>query len=840
MMAITGNESTDDLKLLLARRIYTAVVLNSSLLKVKDVSKIHDIENFINILKKRSAWNGIKPFLQHWPCFFSVSEESNTHVIKPIVTIEFCRDFDGKKGCDKAYCSKLHVCRHFVKGKCTFGPRCKKPHHFGNEGTREVLKKHFLDFLTNEQAREFLCRNVQHLLEPDNMNTELPKSLEICKYYNVATGCTREICPYIHVCRFFAEEGNCKFGSQCIRKHDIENAHSRLLLHRYHMEHLSDAQVMAYLKIKGDQQRDQQQQQQQIQLNGQQISKNENPLINSPNVQMTIPQIFPSHFSLPTTSSNGFFGALHGNLTEEINRKLAQVTTQNLASIPIVHESNHTRKLSLPNPAINHNTNILTAQISVEDVDLSHRSLSSQFNNKRNQEKAKLSRSLQDTSNLLGQQHLSPPSSYPNNSCKSHRDDFLKVQPQDNRLGFVQNDISSLNRANDASRANHVNPISRSLTDTLSMFLRNSESPQEYSRFRRESSENYKNVFNRHDVNHYTPHSNTSSPALHHSLSNSNLPNNTHHFNLPEHNFSKSKSFENFKDENNLSLNNNKNLGNNGFSKTQPSFYKPFSTSLQTDIHNMFHSRSFLRSSSSDIISPTDSTSSVNGNTSGRKNFLNGFNHNQQLHDHSLFFGSSDWTENDYKNKSNEDDIDDDLNFLFFRTRSLPNFNATNLEKTRFFDSQLVEDCICQKNQVCVFNLSGECKMGSCLKLHTKETFQWQISSSTQTKTKNGSPTFFSNYLASNNYKKENFDKIKNEWINVEKNENIKLETAFSSCEIDQTVIEFYGVSVTVMFEDMVGIAGQDVLNSTTSVSGSADLSSWLMIQSSGMFNLQK
>ena len=130
--------------------------------------------------------------------------------------------------------------------------------------------------------------------------------------------------------------------------------------------------------------------------------------------------------------------------------------------------------------------------------------------------------------------------------------------------------------------------------------------------------------------------------------------------------------------------------------------------------------------------------------------------------------------------------------------------------------------------------------MGSCLKLHTKETFQWQISSSTQTKTKNGSPTFFSNYLASNNYKKENFDKIKNEWINVEKNENIKLETAFSSCEIDQTVIEFYGVSVTVMFEDMVGIAGQDVLNSTTSVSGSADLSSWLMIQSSGMFNLQK
>ena len=51
-------------------------------------------------------------------------------VVKPLVTIEFCRDFDGKRGCELNDCGKLHVCRHFVKGKCTFGPRCKKPHHF--------------------------------------------------------------------------------------------------------------------------------------------------------------------------------------------------------------------------------------------------------------------------------------------------------------------------------------------------------------------------------------------------------------------------------------------------------------------------------------------------------------------------------------------------------------------------------------------------------------------------------------------------------------------------------------------------------------------------------------
>merc|ERR1711962_1704495 len=63
-------------------------------------------------------------------------------------------------------------------------------------------------------------------------------------------------------CRFFAEEGNCKFGSQRIRKHDINNVHSSILLHRYNMDHLTDPQVLAYLKIKSEQQNHQQQQQQ--------------------------------------------------------------------------------------------------------------------------------------------------------------------------------------------------------------------------------------------------------------------------------------------------------------------------------------------------------------------------------------------------------------------------------------------------------------------------------------------------------------------------------------------------------------------------------------------------
>ncbi|XP_047132279.1 uncharacterized protein LOC101235770 isoform X1 [Hydra vulgaris] len=334
-MELTGKESTDDLKLLFSRIIYTSLVGNSSVLKINDILKLENVDKIVNILKKRSQWNGIQAFIHSYPSFFQLVEENNSVVIKPIATVEFCRDFDGKKGCIKTFCPKLHVCRHFVKGKCTFGPRCKKPHHFEGSNTRDVLRNHFLEGLSDEQLREFLCRNVQHLLEQDSINPDVPKSLEICKYYNVATGCTRDICPYIHVCRFYAEEGNCKFGNQCIRKHSIDNMHTKFLLRRYQMDNLTEMQVMTYLKIKAERREDQ--------SNTDKCDKL-SPL--SPNHTPLNMGHFPALFSLPNAT---ILQALANN---KVPRKLSNSNHSPILSLPIFDDSSRGRKYSLPTPPI--------------------------------------------------------------------------------------------------------------------------------------------------------------------------------------------------------------------------------------------------------------------------------------------------------------------------------------------------------------------------------------------------------------------------------------------------------------------------------------------------------
>jgi len=794
-MTITGNESSDDLKIEIARRIYTGVVLNAALLKVKDVVRIYEVEHFVNILKKRSQWNGIKPFLQHYPCFFLMSDENNYQVIKPIVTVEFCRDFDGKKGCGRTYCSKLHVCRHFVKGKCTFGPRCKKPHHFDNQETREILKKHFLDCLTNEQAREFLCRNVQHLLEPDNLSTELPKSLEICKYYNVATGCTRDFCPFIHVCRFFAEEGNCKFGSQCIRKHDINNVHSRILLHRYHMDHLSDPQVITYLKIKGES-RDQQLQNGGVDVQNGQNIKNEKqqqqqPLNGSSN-SLTLPPYFPNHFSLPTTASNGFLNDMHGLITDSISRKLSQPTPPMPNGIPIIDEQpQHTRKLSLPNPRTNR-PGLIRPPVSVEENSpLMNMHPSSIPNNlyTSHQENRKLNEPMQYANSFTNK--VTPEIAFSKLYSHSH--------------GGLLNGYTPTSTVN----GNHSKDISKSLKDKFLSYLNDNESNNN------NDNEFYKGL----GLNNLSPPTNQSFP---YNSTKHQLPNNTH---VVNNHFIKSKSYENFQKD---YLSNERNHSINGYTSKPQSFYKPFSTSLQTDLQskNGYNRSRFFRTSSSDIISPTGSSSSVNG--------VNGLTNG--LTDSSLFFGSSDWTEN-----NETKNFEDDLNFICYRTRSLPNFNATNLDKiidkTKIMNlkNQLSNECQCQKNQICVYNLNNDCKIRNCEKLHTDDTFQWQISSfpeqASAFKTKNN--THLNINIYNNNNKNENFDKSPSrEWVNIDKNENFKLELAFTSCELEQTDIDYYGDNITIYFEEMVGVSAKnDILNSAnhSTTSRSCDLSSWLL-----------
>lgn len=109
-------------------------------------------------------------------------------------------------------CGKLHLCRFFILGGCS-RPRCKFDHRIDTDKAVKVLKKYHLDGLTITELRYLLLQNDPNLL-PD-----------VCLHYNRGEGphgsCTfKTSCNKLHVCQHYLQ-GDCKFGSQCKRSHDL-------------------------------------------------------------------------------------------------------------------------------------------------------------------------------------------------------------------------------------------------------------------------------------------------------------------------------------------------------------------------------------------------------------------------------------------------------------------------------------------------------------------------------------------------------------------------------------------------------------------------------------------
>eukprot|EP00111_Clytia_hemisphaerica_P011390 TCONS_00033361-protein len=828
-MAVTGLESTDDLRLQLARKLYTAVVLNASILKVKDVLKIIDIERIVNVLKKRGLWNGIRGFLQNYPCSFLVTEENGCAVIKPIVTIEFCRDFDGKRGCNKSYCHKLHVCRHFVKGKCTFGPRCKKPHHFQNENTREVLKKHFLGQLNDEECREFLCRNVQHFLDPELANAELPKCLEICKYYNVATGCTRDFCPFIHVCRFFAEDGNCKFGGQCIRKHDINNVHSKILLHRYHMDHLNEQQVLAYLKIKGENRGGDQPLPNGMVVNGNSLKDSKTQSLSSSNnsLNTNISSGFVSQFSLP----NSVYGSLHSLMSDHSNSRKLSSQTQSAAinGLPSMMDSlNPTRKLSLPTPPMGRsnlyrpsmsreeNNNILLGS-SVENTTSRMGSLGSN-SFKVGSWSADLDVDLTASTSPMMSHHNSFVNSSSLTEGSSANSMRYNLNNENSTSSLLNNNNISVTSNNNGGGYQITKPVptqsntgvhlSKSYNDTHS-----TTSPSQLTRDFQSFS-----LHDNHSTNNITrDQQRTFSSSL--GLHNLSLPN-VH--NAPSHQrFQFTDHFDNYHSDPEDKLPTSVTTSNG----------VNFSNSLRSQTSSLFTNRNpILRTSSNDIISPTGSSSSING--------LNNNNRSPVFDVNDPF---SEWNENGermFKSFSAKEN-DDEFSLPYYRTRSLPNFETTSLYKNSSTDNSPTEttlmngkektttlgECICQRGEICLPNINGGCNVMNCLKQHSNEPFLWQIAAIPSSQ----------KAFANKNLKNDSTDIVAANlaWINVDENENMKLELAFCSVELEQSEIEVFGDSIMINFDEMTGEGRFDVTEHHNHLhnggSRACDLSAWLL-----------
>ncbi|NWW49307.1 PAR12 polymerase, partial [Pedionomus torquatus] len=93
---------------------------------------------------------------------------------------------------------------------------CKFVHNFHSDHNLCVLKQYGLEYLNSDELRQLLLQNDPSLLP------------EVCVHYNKGDGpygsCTyKKICAKLHVCQYFLQ-GQCKFGRNCKRSHDLNKS----------------------------------------------------------------------------------------------------------------------------------------------------------------------------------------------------------------------------------------------------------------------------------------------------------------------------------------------------------------------------------------------------------------------------------------------------------------------------------------------------------------------------------------------------------------------------------------------------------------------------------------
>ncbi|KAF6720483.1 Poly [ADP-ribose] polymerase 12 [Oryzias melastigma] len=126
-----------------------------------------------------------------------------------------------KKSGACARCERLHLCKYFVSGNCSFGHTCKNSHSLASPHNAAVLQRFGLEELGQKQLFQLLLQNDPFLLP------------EVCFHYNVGDGpfgnCKfTTSCTKLHICRHHLQ-GDCRFGSSCKKAHVLDQ-HGRKLI----------------------------------------------------------------------------------------------------------------------------------------------------------------------------------------------------------------------------------------------------------------------------------------------------------------------------------------------------------------------------------------------------------------------------------------------------------------------------------------------------------------------------------------------------------------------------------------------------------------------------------
>ena len=156
---------------------------------------------------------------------------------------KICLFYHQKQGCKINQCQDLHICRHFLLGKCFRGGggggggrgggggggdrnrkmTCPQSHFLFEGYNKRILEKFHLDHLSISEARMVLKANRCRATVPP-----------VCRLYNSQNGhklAQNQRCSRLHVC-FYYVKGNCR-NPKCSKLHGFNNAIVRRLLQQY-------------------------------------------------------------------------------------------------------------------------------------------------------------------------------------------------------------------------------------------------------------------------------------------------------------------------------------------------------------------------------------------------------------------------------------------------------------------------------------------------------------------------------------------------------------------------------------------------------------------------------
>ncbi|XP_064597622.1 uncharacterized protein LOC135464070 [Liolophura sinensis] len=190
-----------------------------------------------NMVTRSNTEEMLTEFLQNYPFLFKVTREicgmKEVLRVQPHTDVEVCKTWTQKNCSCKGKCGDLHVSKFHLLGELgghysQWGKKLKSEHNL------LILKSNLLDSLSQEHLAIFFKKALNLTTNTKTMSSG-KRTPGLCFRYNGRSGCDREDCSFLHLCRRFVL-GNCKFGTRCKRSHDMTQSQTKSILCRFKMD----------------------------------------------------------------------------------------------------------------------------------------------------------------------------------------------------------------------------------------------------------------------------------------------------------------------------------------------------------------------------------------------------------------------------------------------------------------------------------------------------------------------------------------------------------------------------------------------------------------------------